>query len=241
MGDRSPITTLKDKEFWHNQLAEQENVMLGFKVLREEGDTKHTMEGNPPFGMLTKKGVADMEVKGAKLRKEIMSLGGVVDSEFVNCVCTNFNRTLGSAQNFLKGLGVTLGDNVSIDTRCWRNMIPDAYYHEFHENLKHYETELREFSKGKFHDVHTLVASKLLRSGICGFETGPDASAPGGINLDRLCEILICLDSYGQLEKTEITRDEYKAILSVKEKWCFAFRKFQKLFKVVWLHFCTAS
>ena len=73
-GDRSPITTLKDKEFWHNQLAEQENVMLGFKVLREEGDTKHTMEGNPPFGMLTKKGVADMEAKGAKLRKEIMSL-----------------------------------------------------------------------------------------------------------------------------------------------------------------------
>ena len=72
-GDRSPITTLKDKEFWHNQLAEQENVMLGFKVVREEGDTKHTMEGNPPFGMLTKKGVADMESKGAKLRKEIMS------------------------------------------------------------------------------------------------------------------------------------------------------------------------
>ena len=90
--------------------------MLGFKVLREEGDTKHTMEGNPPFGMLTKKGVADMEAKGAKLRKEIMSLGGVVDSEFLNCVCTNFNRTLGSAQNFLKGLGVTLGDNVSVDT-----------------------------------------------------------------------------------------------------------------------------
>ena len=51
-------------------------------MLREEGDTKHTMEGNPPFGMLTKKGVADMEAKGAKLRKEIMSLGGVVDSEF---------------------------------------------------------------------------------------------------------------------------------------------------------------
>ena len=113
---------------------------------------------------------------------------------------------------------MTLGDNVSIDTRCWRNMIPDAYYHEFHENLKHYETELREFSKGKFHDVHNVVASKLLRSGICGFETGPDASAPGGINLDRLCEILICLDSYGQLEKTKITRDEYKAILSVKGK-----------------------
>ena len=149
-GDRSPITTLKDKEFWHNQLAEQENVMLGFKVVREEGDTKHTMEGNPPFGMLTKKGVADMESKGAKLRKEIISLGGVVDSEFLRCVCTNFNRTLGSAQNFLKGLGVTLGDNVSIDTRCWRNMIPDAYYHEFHENLKHYETELREFSKANF-------------------------------------------------------------------------------------------
>ena len=64
-GDRSPITSLKDTQFWENQIAEQKDVMRGFNIRREEGDEKHTMEGNPPFGMLTKKGVAGIQAKRA--------------------------------------------------------------------------------------------------------------------------------------------------------------------------------
>ena len=63
----------------------------------------------------------------------------------------NFNRTIGSAQNFLIGLGIGIDDkNIAIDTRCWRNMIPDGDYHEFHEFLSQYQTELQLVFKRQF-------------------------------------------------------------------------------------------
>ncbi len=230
-GDRSPITSLKDTQFWENQIAEQKDVMRGFNIRREEGDEKHTMEGNPPFGMLTKKGVAGIQAKGEQFRKDILSNGGTIDSSYISCRSSNFNRTIGSAQNFLIGLGIGINDkNIAIDTRCWRNMIPDGDYHEFHEFLSQYQTELHEYSKDNFADIHQNVVDKLLKSGICGFKIGPDGnSVPGGINLDRLCEILICLNTYNQLGKTGITIEEYKSILSIKEKWCYAFSKIPKI------------
>jgi hypothetical protein len=230
-GDRSPITSLKDVQFWQDQVANQCDVMCGFKIIREEGDVKHTMEGNPPFGMLTKKGVVDIKQKGENFRKEIIANGGSVDSSYIYCRSTNFNRTIGSAQNFLVGLGIAIDDkNVSIDTRCWRNMIPDADYQGFHKMLDKYQAELREYSKGNFAKIHRIVVNKLLKSGVCGFSFGPDGkSVPGGINLDRLCEILICLKTYGQLSKTSITEEEYKSVLSIKEKWCYAFSKIPQI------------
>lgn len=230
-GDRSPITSLEDVQFWKDQVASQSDVMLGFNIVREENDVKHTMEGNPPFGMLTKKGVADIKQKGKNFRKEVSDLGGSVDSSYIYCRSTNFNRTIGSAQNFLVGLGLSSDDkNVFIDTRCWRNMIPDADYEGFHKMLNKYEAELRAFSKGNFAEIHQTVVDKLLQSGVCGFAFGPDgASVPGGINLDRLCEILICLRTHGQLGKTPITEEEYKSILSIKEKWCYAYSKIPRI------------
>ena len=33
-GDRSPITSLKDTQFWENQIAEQKDVMRGFNIRR---------------------------------------------------------------------------------------------------------------------------------------------------------------------------------------------------------------
>ena len=41
------------------------------------------MEGNPPFGMLTKKGVAGIQAKGEQFRKDILSNGGTIDSSYI--------------------------------------------------------------------------------------------------------------------------------------------------------------
>ncbi|VEU40646.1 unnamed protein product [Pseudo-nitzschia multistriata] len=82
-GDRTPITPLKNEEYWKNQLVPEElleRVAAGTMVLRN-GDTDnnnvknqlevHAAAGKGPFGKLTKLGLLGMIQVGTSLREEL--------------------------------------------------------------------------------------------------------------------------------------------------------------------------
>ena len=80
-GDRTPITPLKDKEFWAQQLVPKdllERVASGTRVLRlgctDSGKNKlevHAAAGRGPFGKLTKLGLLGMVQVGTNLKEDL--------------------------------------------------------------------------------------------------------------------------------------------------------------------------
>mmetsp|Transcript_1126 Transcript_1126/g.2400 ORF Transcript_1126/g.2400 Transcript_1126/m.2400 type:complete len:517 (+) Transcript_1126:242-1792(+) len=84
-GDRTPITPLKNEEFWKNELVPEdllERVAVGTEVLREHGETEstnngkneleiHAAAGKGPFGKLTKLGLLGMIQVGSSLKEEL--------------------------------------------------------------------------------------------------------------------------------------------------------------------------
>mmetsp|Transcript_26220 Transcript_26220/g.57423 ORF Transcript_26220/g.57423 Transcript_26220/m.57423 type:complete len:516 (-) Transcript_26220:200-1747(-) len=88
-GDRTPITPLKNEEYWKNQLVPEdllERVATGTKVLRNnngsnnssDNDNKgknhleiHAAAGKGPFGKLTKLGLLGMIQVGTTLKEEL--------------------------------------------------------------------------------------------------------------------------------------------------------------------------
>lgn len=81
-GDRTPITPLKNEEFWAQQLVPEElleRVAMGTRVLRHQynnGSGKNKLEvhaaaGRGPFGKLTKLGLLGMIQVGTNLKEDL--------------------------------------------------------------------------------------------------------------------------------------------------------------------------
>jgi len=138
-GDRSPITPLKDEEFWQSQLPQPhviEGIAKGTTLIRPpEGNPKHGAHGRGPFGQLTMMGVLQMASLGERLREELT--GGTLFTDEkplhpkrIRIMSTDFPRTIQSVQALLTGLfeGAQYTDTpaIEIDVRNTNSyLIPD--------------------------------------------------------------------------------------------------------------------
>jgi indoleamine 2,3-dioxygenase len=223
-GDRTPVTSLKDEAFWKTQIPDEAVTENGYQIVRDEGNSyfnKHPAAGVGPFGRLTKEGVCQVEAAGTRLHQDIVNSGGILRDENIVCRSTDFDRTLKSAQGFLKGLGAS-NEVVTIDTRDWKYMIPDFDIPSFRARCDKYAEELSAYSKGRNKGLQLQVVEKLAAAGLFPFATGPDHGEPGGFSIDRLCEVLWCLRAYDALPSS-ITSEEMETILRLKDQWCFKF------------------
>jgi len=189
-GDRTPITSLKDSEFWAQQMPAAEEHPNQYKVVSDDSDAGflHFMAGAAPFGQLTRRGIEQMRGRGVFLRKKF----GPV--HIATCRSTYFTRTIQSAQHLLLGLEAD-PDKIIVDTRNWRSMIPDGDTESFRELVKDYKPPLSE-EDVKWRDDLTR---KVFACGIFAFEHGPDPNEVHGIGIDRLTETLVCLQLYHRL------------------------------------------
>ena len=132
-GDRSPITPLKDEEYWAQQLIPESTLREIAKntVLRQDDNkTKntHTAGGRGPFGKLSELGLLQMVKLGTSLREQLVGEhSNIIEEdgggegrtkllphiftrdkplapEHIRVISTNFPRTIQSVQGLLVGL-----------------------------------------------------------------------------------------------------------------------------------------
>eukprot|EP00581_Thalassiosira_minuscula_P009332 CAMPEP_0183706208 /NCGR_PEP_ID=MMETSP0737-20130205/3097_1 /TAXON_ID=385413 /ORGANISM="Thalassiosira miniscula, Strain CCMP1093" /LENGTH=492 /DNA_ID=CAMNT_0025933559 /DNA_START=43 /DNA_END=1521 /DNA_ORIENTATION=- len=132
-GDRTPITPMKDEDYWHQTLPQPhvlDGIAKGTKLIRppEGGPKKHGAVGRGPFGQLTMMGLLQMVSLGERLKEELEHYShhetdndGDEHHPFVNCgrlftpeqplhpsrvrvMSTDFPRTVQSVQALLTGL-----------------------------------------------------------------------------------------------------------------------------------------
>ena len=153
-GDRTPITPMKDVEYWQAQLVpphQLERIALGTAIVRDKGKTfSHNAGGKGAFGKLTQLGLLQMVEVGVRLREQLSQGDGPFHSPLFNderpllgssvrVFCTDFPRTIQSVQGLLVGLFDNIGadgdqqnlqsnrqtDLIQIDVRHTLTMIPD--------------------------------------------------------------------------------------------------------------------
>jgi hypothetical protein len=133
-GDRTPITPMKDEEWWAKTLVPPdmlEKISSNTNLIAEEEELKHGAGGRGPFGKLTQLGLFQMVDLGTRLREELVSPDKHHDDHHAYDVCptsghkhykyvwhpkrplhpkdikvlsTNFPRTIQSVQGVLVGL-----------------------------------------------------------------------------------------------------------------------------------------
>jgi len=151
-GDRSPITPLKDEEYWAQQLIPEsrlQEIARNTTILSDGVVNTHKANGRGAFGKLTNLGLEQMVNLGALLRRELSSKvrneskidaqGNIVypyiwtpdrplQPSNIRVVSTSFERAIQSAQGVLQGLfpdGWADGETIEIDARHTSIMLPD--------------------------------------------------------------------------------------------------------------------
>lgn len=127
-GDRTPITPLKDDEYWEGTLVNHntlQKIAEPTRIIRGEAKATHVARGRGPFGKLTQVGLLQMIKVGISLRETYFIEHKLTPSD-VQVFSTDFPRTLQSVQGLLVGLfpeGHT--ETIQIDARNTNWMIPD--------------------------------------------------------------------------------------------------------------------
>lgn len=153
-GDRSPITSLKDEEYWTSQLIPESTLqkIASNTTLVDNGEKNtHKANGRGPFGKLTMLGLQQMIDLGTTLRQElsckktgesciteedgdtttiiyphIWTSERPLDPANIRVISTSFVRAIQSVQGVLAGLFPDgFSETIEIDTRETMNMIPD--------------------------------------------------------------------------------------------------------------------
>jgi len=151
-GDRTPLTPMKDKEFWSQTLPTKdviEKIKAGTTILRDGEKFSHAAVGTMPFGQLTQMGLLQMVQVGSKVRDEFLLSGNEeyrneetgtlhrLETQLftpqnplmpsnVKVISTDFPRTIQSVQGLLIGLfpdGIEAP--IDIDVRHTKHLIPD--------------------------------------------------------------------------------------------------------------------
>jgi hypothetical protein len=149
-GDRTPITPLKDEEFWFGTLVPPETlekISSNTHLVQDSQANLHTAGGRGPFGKLTELGLLQLIKVGSKLRDELVT--DQLDHEIVDdkgnrhfphvyhpqrpldpsnirVFSTNFPRTIQSVQGLLVGMFPDSTDqSIPIDVRHTSMMVPD--------------------------------------------------------------------------------------------------------------------
>ena len=154
-GDRTPITPLKDEDYWAKTLVSQDlldQISSNTNVITNVGESNtHAAGGRGVFGKLTQLGLFQLVNLGTKLREELVSNQHHDDPRAyatvengkhypypwtpqrplhpsnIKIVSTNFPRTIQSVQGLLVGLfpDGTEDAIIDIDARHTDNLIPD--------------------------------------------------------------------------------------------------------------------
>jgi acid phosphatase len=150
-GDRTPITPLKDEDFWASTLVPPETlekISSNTHLIQDDSQANnHRGAGRGPFGKLTELGLLQLIKVGSKLRGELVT--DQLDHEIVDdkgnrhfphvyhpqrpldpsnirVFSTNFPRTIQSVQGLLVGLFPDSTDeSIPIDVRHTVSMVPD--------------------------------------------------------------------------------------------------------------------
>ena len=241
-GDRSPITPLKDSDFWRGQLPTQEvlqGVSRGTRILRDsvEGQRAHHAQGSGPFGQLTTLGLLQMVGLGERLREELDSAlftsSRPLAPSRVRVMSTNFPRTIQSAQALLTGMFPECDAQIDIDVRGTNDFfIPDPQPRqsknqlvlESHlgrqQHLMEKEAEMEDFARRL-----TSSLDGYLGDGARGVSFGIGEEKGGGDGLQaplswaQLSEILVCLHSRDLLPNTVTQEDVETVTKHVAWKW----------------------
>lgn len=135
-GDRTPITPLKDEEYWASTLVDPDIVeKIGQQTYIIRGSTQatHVAKGRGPFGKLTRVGLLQMIKVGINLRETYFVEKQIAPKD-VQVFSTDFPRTIQSVQGLLVGLFPDDTDHqdnqdssttIKIDARNTNWMIPD--------------------------------------------------------------------------------------------------------------------
>jgi len=164
-GDRSPITPMKDEDYWAATLPTPrvlDGIAKGTTLVRppEGGPKKHGAVGRGPFGQLTMMGLLQMVGLGERLKEELEHYQHTDDddemeSQFVNrgrlftsekplhpsrvkVMSTDFPRTVQSVQALLTGLFPDLNDDAPIEIDLQHTnayFIPDPQPRQFAKQL----------------------------------------------------------------------------------------------------------
>jgi hypothetical protein len=154
-GDRTPVTPLKDEDYWSSTLIPEATLMKissNTKVIHPESPKAHFGKGGrdgSPFGKLTELGLVQMVEVGGQLRKELSTEKNnhvifdengnhhyphvwhperPLDPSNLRVVSTDFDRTVQSVQGLLVGLFPEgCEESVSIDLRNGSWMMPDSF------------------------------------------------------------------------------------------------------------------
>ena len=158
-GDRTPITPMKDHEFWASTLPDKQvldKISSGTCIIREGEIMKHGAAGSGVFGQLSSLGLFQMVDLGNRLRDELhCDVNGIfskhrpLDAQSIRVVSTDFPRTIQSVQGLLVGLfpdGIPKDQSVDIDVRHTRIMIPDPQPRRY-KLQEHLEKELSNYPK----------------------------------------------------------------------------------------------
>ena len=146
-GDRSPITSLLDEEYWKRQLIPADKLKdLGERtsILSDGVVSKHKANGRGPFGKLTVLGLQQMVDLGTLLKDElagnnqpkkmdqhtilyphIFTSQRPLEPSNITVFSTSFERAIQSAQGVLVGLFPDQKTKISMDARHTNIMLPD--------------------------------------------------------------------------------------------------------------------
>jgi Histidine phosphatase superfamily (branch 2) len=150
-GDRTPITPLKDEDYWKQQMidpVELERIATHTRLVHPEpSENRHGANGRGPFGKLTAVGLGQMVDLGTRLRETLSGSNQPVSDPLgrtlhphiwtadrplkpsnIRVISTNFLRTIQSVQGVLTGLfpdGTNSDEKIDIDIRHTNWIIPD--------------------------------------------------------------------------------------------------------------------
>eukprot|EP00579_Thalassiosira_antarctica_P008435 CAMPEP_0201898842 /NCGR_PEP_ID=MMETSP0902-20130614/49286_1 /ASSEMBLY_ACC=CAM_ASM_000551 /TAXON_ID=420261 /ORGANISM="Thalassiosira antarctica, Strain CCMP982" /LENGTH=473 /DNA_ID=CAMNT_0048432097 /DNA_START=36 /DNA_END=1457 /DNA_ORIENTATION=+ len=161
-GDRTPITPMKDEDYWQKTLPEPhvlDGIAKGTTLIRppEGGPKKHGAAGRGPFGQLTLMGLLQMVSLGERLKEELEHSHHAEDDEshpFVNqgrlftpkkplhpsrvkVMSTDFPRTVQSVQALLTGMFPDANNSpIEIDLQHTNTyFIPDPQPRQYKQQL----------------------------------------------------------------------------------------------------------
>lgn len=150
-GDRSPITPLKDEDYWQQLLVPEtirEKIATSTSIVRGPKPNWHAANGRGPFGKLTQVGLYQMvEVgsslrdrflteeenahvveDGAKVYPHVWTPQNPLSARTLHVYSTDFERTIQSVQGLLVGLFPDgLDSEIAIDVRHQDIMLPDPH------------------------------------------------------------------------------------------------------------------
>lgn len=226
-GDRSPITPMKDDEFWSSQLVDERTrakIAENTEIIRQE-EFSHSAGARGPFGKLSKLGLLQMIQVGDSLAEELTQEkeNGLfytplfprerpLDPSRMRVYSTDFSRTIQSVQGLLVGFFPDGNPApVPIDVRHTVLMIPDPHPRRFKEQellettlVKRPHVLQRESDMLPLAVKATTALHDMLGEGAHEVSFGVVQDSNMSIEIEplqwnQLAEITVCLDSRDML------------------------------------------